>query len=220
MRVTAYEGTEVLVDVTFEQDEDDEPEEHEGLTRIPSVSGGLTVEENDNRVHIDTDWSQSEMHLDIRVPIRTSLRLEGVNSDFIEVHGVTGQHELSHTNGDIIATGLRGSVIADNTNGDVTVELLEVTADTPMSFTTFNGDIDLTLPSTIQAELRMQTGQGDFYTDFDVVTRPTEARVEREEGEKGFRVRIEREVQGTIGGGGPELRFKTINGDIYLRKLK
>ena len=34
----------------------------------------------------------------------------------------------------------------------------------------------------------------------------------------GFRVRIEKEVVGTINGGGPEFRFKTYNGDIYVRK--
>ena len=35
---------------------------------------------------------------------------------------------------------------------------------------------------------------------------------------KGYRVRMEKAVEGTIGGGGPELRFKTFNGDIILRQ--
>ena len=222
IKVLGYDGAEVLVDVTFQQDTDEHEghEEHEGLTRIPSSSGELTIEENDNRVTIDTGWSHQEIYLEVRVPVNTSLRIEGTNGELIEAQGVSGQHELSHTNGDIRATGLRGSVIADSTNGDVKIELLEVTPDTPMSFTTFNGDVDLSLPSGFGAELRMQTGQGDIYTDFEVVTKPTQARVEREERDNGFRVRMEREVQGTIGAGGAELRFKTVNGDIYLRKLQ
>ena len=89
-----------------------------------------------------------------------------------------------------------------------------------LSDATFNGDINLRLPADSQAELRMQSGQGDIYTDFEVVTRPTQAKVDREEKENGFRVRIEREVLGTIGAGGPELRFKTVNGDIYLRRIQ
>ena len=110
-------------------------------------------------------------------------------------------------------------MVADSTNGDIKIELLEVASGTPMSFTTFNGDIDLSLPTSVEAELRMQSSQGDIYTDFDVVTSPTQTRVDREERSDGYRVRIEREVLGSIGSGGPELRFKTINGDIYLRKL-
>ena len=222
IKVTGYEGSEILVDVTFASDEDEHEgdHEHEGLMRIPSISGGLVVEEEQNRVTIETDWSPHEMSVDIRTPFQTSLRLSAVNGDLIEAAGVDGQHELSHTNGDIIATGLRGSVVADSTNGDIKIELVEVTAATPMSFTTFNGDIDLSLPAGTQADLRMQSGQGDIYTDFDVVTQPTQARVDREERDKGFRVRIEREVRGKIGAGGAELRFKTINGDVYLRKIQ
>ena len=222
IKIIGYEGDEVLIEVTFQQDSDEHEgrEEHEGLTRISSSSGEMTIEENDNRVTIDTGWSHQEIYLEVRVPVQTSLRIEGTNGDLIEAHGVSGQHELSHTNGDIKATGLRGSVIADSTNGDITVELLEVTPDTPMSFTTFNGDVDLRLPSGFGAELRMQTGQGDIYTDFDVVTRPIQPRVEREEAGSGFRVRMEREVQATMGAGGAELRFKTVNGDIYLRKVE
>jgi hypothetical protein len=41
-----------------------------------------------------------------------------------------------------------------------------------------------------------------------------------QEGSGGYRVRMEKAVEGTIGGGGPELRFKTFNGDIVLRKPK
>ena len=222
IKVTGYEGNEVLVDVRFasDRDEDEDHEASHGLMRIPSVSGGLTVEEDQNQVTIETDWSPDEINLEVQVPFQTSVRLAGVNGDWIEVHGVSGQHELSQTNGDIRATGIRGSVVADSTNGNITVELVEVTPDVPMSFSTFNGNIDLRLPAQTSADLRLQSGQGDIYTDFEVVTRPTQTRVDPEKRDKGFRVRIEREVLGTIGAGGPELRFKTVNGDIYLRKIQ
>ena len=222
IKVTGYEGNEVLVDVRFASDHDEEGD-HEashGLMRIPSVSGGLTIEEDQNQVTIETDWSQDEINLEVRVPFQTSVRLSGVNGEWIEVDGVSGQHELSQTNGDIRATGIRGSIVADSTNGDITVELVEVTPDVPMSFSTFNGDIDLRLPAETSADLRLQSGQGDIYTDFEVVTKPTQTRVDPRKQDKGFRVRIEREVLGTIGAGGPELRFKTVNGDIYLRKIQ
>ena len=220
--VSAYEGSEVQVEVSFEGDPDDdeEGEEREGLTRIPSHSAGVTIEEKNNKIEISTDWSNEEIYIKVKVPVRTSVHLDGLNGELVEIDGVTGQHELSHTNGGIKAVNVRGSVIADTTNGDVVVELLEIDPDTPMSFSSFNGDVEVTLPASTQADLRMKSGQGDIYTDFDVQLQPTQPRVTREQEGEGFRVRMEKEVLGKIGAGGPEFRFKTFNGDIILRKLQ
>lgn len=218
--VVGYEGSEVQVEVTFEEDreDDEESEGRDGLKRIPSSSGGVTVEEKDNKVEIGTDWSNAEIHLDIKVPFQTSVHLGGINGDFVQVEGVSGEHELSHTNGQITAKNMRGSVVANTTNGDVVVELVEIAPDTPMSFSSFNGDVQVTLPLTVKANLYMQSGRGDVYTDFDIELKPTRPKVTQEHEGSGYRVRMEKAVEGTIGGGGPEMRFKTFNGDIILRQ--
>lgn len=223
IHVEGYEGSEVLVEVVFESEQDDEEEieERDGLRRIPSGSAGVTIEEKNNKVEVGTDWSNDEVRLTIKVPYRTSVHVGGVNGDLIEVDGVQGTHELSHTNGEITATNMRGSVIATTTNGDVVVELLEIEADTPMSFSSFNGDVEVTLPASTNANLFMQAGQGDIYTDFDLQLQPTKPKVTQErEGGGNYRVRMEKAVEGTLGAGGPEFRFKTFNGDIILRKPK
>jgi hypothetical protein len=218
--VEGYEGAEVQVEITFEaEDDDSEGEEREGLRRIPSSSAGVTVEEKGNKVEIGTDWSREEVSISVKVPFQTSLQLSCVNGGVIEVDGVQGTHELSHVNGEITARNMRGSVVANTTNGEVFIELLEVDPDTPMSFSTFNGDVEVTLPISVKGNLYMQSGQGDVYTDFDVQLQPTKPKVTRDqEGDGSYRVRMEKAVEGTVGGGGPELRFKTFNGDIILRK--
>lgn len=221
--VEGYEGSEVQVEVTFERDEDheDEGEERDGLRRIPSYSAGVTVEERNNKVEIGTDWSNDDVHLAIKVPFRTSVNIGGVNGDLIEVYNVQGAHELSHTNGEITAVNIRGSVIANTTNGDVHIELVEVEPDTPMSFSSFNGDVEVVLPASTRADLYLQAGRGDVFTDFDVQLQPTKPKVTQERQAGGsYRVRMEKAVEGTMGGGGPEFRFKTFNGDIILRKPK
>jgi len=218
--VVGYEGSEVQVKVTFDEDheEDEEAESREGLKRIPSSSGGVTIEEKNNKVEVGTDWSNEDIYVEIKVPFQTSVHLGGLNGDYVKVEGVTGAHELSHTNGEITAKNMRGSVIANTTHGDVIVELLEIDPDTPMSFSSFNGDVEVTLPASVRATLHMQTGQGDIYTDFDVQLQPTQPKVTQEHEGSGYRVRMEKAVEGTIGDGGPEMRFKTFNGDIILRQ--
>jgi hypothetical protein len=218
--VTGYEGAQVIVKYTIEEssDSEDEVEEVDGMMRIPDSSVGLTIEEEDNLVGISTDWSSQEVNLEVRVPVRTSLRINCVNGGEMKVSGVTGTHELSHTNAGITAVDIRGSVVADTTNGDLVVELLEMNPDTPMSFSSFNGDVDITFPSTLRADLRMRSGQGDIFSDFEVQLQPVKATVTTEEHRGGYQLRVEREVRGTVGGGGPEMTFKTFNGNVYLRR--
>jgi DUF4097 and DUF4098 domain-containing protein YvlB len=219
--VTGYEGSQVLVSYTIEEssDAEEEVEQVDGMMRIPDSSVGLTIEEKDNLVEIGTDWSAQEVNLKVRVPVQTSLRINCVNGGEMSVSGVSGTHELSHTNAGIKAVDIRGSVVADTTNGDLVVEFLEMDPDTPMSFSSFNGDVDITFPATLKADLRMRSGQGDIFSDFQVQLQPVEATVTTEEHGGGYHLRMEREVRGTIGGGGPEMTFKTFNGNVYLRKL-
>ncbi len=217
--VTAYDGTEVIVETSLEEDDDaSDRRDKGGLKRIPNNSIGLTIEERNNRVEISGDWSSRSVNLVVRVPRRTSLNLSTVNSGDIEVSGVVGDHELSNVNGAISAIDVSGSVVADTTNGDVVVRFIDMESGTPMSFTTWNGNVDLTLPPNAAARLLMNSGSGDIFTDFDVALEPQAASLNREEGEKGFRVRLEKQVVGTINGGTAEFRFKTFNGDIYVRK--
>ena len=216
--VEAHEGSEVIVSTTIDAAEDEETERRGGLTRIPNTSVGLTIEERGNTVSIDSDWSARSTRLVVRVPARTSAHLSTVNDGDLVIAGITGSHELDNVNGAITARGVSGSVVANTTNGDVRVGFMAVEADKPMSFSTWNGDVELTLPGGTRADLLMNSGRGDIYTDFDVALRPQEVKTSREEGQRGFRVRIEKEVVGSINGGGPEFRFKTYNGDIYVRK--
>lgn len=215
--VTAYEGSEIIVVATMET-EDDEAERKDGMMRIPNTNIGLTIEESDNKVSVEADWSANATRIEVQVPADTSLNLATVNGGDIEIEGVSGVHELSNVNGGIIAVGVSGTVVASTTNGPVKVSFTSIDADVPMSFSTFNGEVDLTLPVSTSADLHLNSGRGDIYTDFDVALAPQTTKVSREEGGGKYRVRVEQEVVGSINGGGPEFRMKTFNGDIYVRR--
>ena len=215
--VNAYDGGEIIINTTHDPVEG-EVERRDGMLRIPNTSIGMTVEERNNHVSVETDWSARASRLVIRVPRQTSLHLQTVNNGDITVEGVQGDHELGNTNGGISATNVSGSLVANTTNGDVKIELVAMEAGKPMSFSTFNGDVDVTLPASAAARLHMNSGQGDIFTDFDLALEPQQVQLNREEGRDGFRVRMERQVVGRINGGDTDFRFKTYNGDIYLRR--
>lgn len=231
IHVEAYDGNEIVVVASrrergedddcdgCDHDGHDEEGERQGLRRIPNQSFGLSIEERNNRVEVSAEsWNRS-IRLDIRVPRRTSLQLSTVNGGDLEASGVEGEHELQNTNGGISAIDVSGSVLANTTNGGIEVRLLRVTPDKAMSFSTWNGDIDVTFPPDLQALLLMNPGRGDLYTDFDVEVLPMEAEVTTRQQRKGYRVEIKQEVKAKVGGGGPEMRFRTYNGSVYVRKL-
>jgi DUF4097 and DUF4098 domain-containing protein YvlB len=91
-----------------------------------------------------------------------------------------------------------------------------------MSFSTWSGDIDITFPTNVKANLKMNSDRGDIYSDFSIDIKPAVKKVEEDKREQGgkYRISFDKSIYGTIGGGGPEIKFKTYTGDIFIRKAK
>jgi DUF4097 and DUF4098 domain-containing protein YvlB len=219
--VEAYDGNEVVIvaDAPIRGADDTEPAREDGLRRIQSSSVGLTVEENDNTVSVRMDFSPKNADLEIRVPRRTSVKASLVNGGDVEIDSVTGEHELSNVNGDVIANDIAGSAVINATNGDVRATFTTVDATKPMSFTSFNGDVDVTLPGNLAADLIVASQQGDVYTDFEVQAQDDPPNVQRSGGPGGrYVVRRTQQTRYAIGGGGPDIQLKTFNGDVMIRR--
>ena len=206
----------------IEEKEKEKKDKAAGMKRIPIESSGLTVEEDNNEVTIRLESMRRSYDLDIKVPLNSSLKLSGANLDEINVENVNGELEASCANGNIKLMNVSGTVVTTSTNGDIEVVLSKVASDKPMSFVTFNGDIDVTLPTDVKASLKIRSQIGEVYSDFDVSLKSVPAKTEQSAKKEGgrYRVSLDRSVFGTINGGGPEFRFQTNSGDIYIRMKK
>jgi DUF4097 and DUF4098 domain-containing protein YvlB len=192
-----------------------------GMHRIDGGGGGLDIEEDHNVVTINTRSYSHSDNISILVPPNASLQLKTVNGRRIEVTGVSGELEVENINGQILLNNVSGSVVASSQNGSITATMDKVTGGKPMSFTTMNGKIDVTLPADTKAKLRLKTDNGAAYTDFDMKMEPNanQPTVEDARGKNGkYRIRMDRSVYGSINGGGPEYRFETMNGSIVIHK--
>ncbi len=119
----------------------------------------------------------------------------------------------------MIATDLTGSAVINATNGDVRATFASVDATKPMSFTSFNGDVDVTLPANLAADLIVASQQGDVFTDFDVQAQDDPPNIQRSGGPGGrYVVRWTQQTRYAIGGGGPDIQVQTFNGDVMIRK--
>lgn len=212
-----------------DKDDDDEDAKSEraksdkakGMHRIPNVGLGLSVEESQNVVRIESESWRRAIDLKIKVPASASLKIGTVNDGDLSVSGVAGDMELSNTNGSITVRAAGSTVVANTVNGEVNVTFARLNAFKSMAFSSLNGDIDVTLPPTINADVRMSSDNGEIYSDFELKLAPRPSQVQEQRGGAGkFKVTIGKEVYGTIGAGGADLLFKTFNGDIYIRKGK
>ena len=79
-----------------------------------------------------------------------------------------------------------------------------------------NGRVNVTLPASLSADLRLKTMNGGLYTDFDTTPLPSRSTAERRDGK--FIYRADRYASVRVGKGGPELTFETLNGDVQVRK--
>jgi len=193
----------------------------EGMKRIPMTSTGLNIEAENNNVRVSTDSYQRTIDLVITVPTHTSVSLHTVNDGNIVVSGVDGELDINDVNGEVDLKNIGGSVVAHALNGHVVATFNRIDSQKPMAFSSLNGDIDVTFPADLKANVSLRTDNGEVYSDFDVKVQPTtpQQTVEDNRGKGGkYRVKIDKNVRGTINGGGQDIQFKNFNGNIYIRK--
>jgi hypothetical protein len=208
-------------DTAFERDAPPPPA---GMRRLTAGRrGSLSVEEDSNRIEVRSRSVNNEMDLEIEVPVRTNLELRVVNGGDISVEGVEGSLEVNNVNGPVRLTGVSGSVVASSVNANVTVRLTRVTDAKAMAFSSLSGTVDVTLPATTKANLKLRSDNGDVFTDFEVQQTEPPARsgwVRSDRGDRRVRFEGNNTIYGTINGGGPEIEARSFNGSVFIRKAQ
>jgi hypothetical protein len=154
--------------------------------------------------------------IEVRVPRAADLRIEASNGGPVAVRDVHGQLEVVNSNAAIVLDRVGGTVLASTSNGPIDATLVSVEPTLPMSFLTSNAAITVTLPDTLEANLRMESDTGPLTTDFVLAGHgggPAERKVMR-----GGRLRTI--ISGAVNGGGPEIDFRTENAAIVVRRQK
>jgi len=211
-------GNEAVVEGSGAKDGRVRRGEVQGMHRIDNSGGGYEITEENNVITVHAGMNSSS--LSITVPAQINLKLKTVNGGKLTVDGVSGDIDAENTNGPVTITNCSGSVLANSLNGKVLVTLNQITPGKEMSFSSMNGAVDVTLPADTKANLKMRTDNGEIWSDFDVkLTGGTPPTVEdnRKNGGR-YRVKVDKSVIGSINGGGPEMRFQTFNGSVYIRK--
>ncbi|WP_156950093.1 DUF4097 family beta strand repeat-containing protein [Maribacter antarcticus] len=126
-----------------------------------------------------------------------------------EITGFSGEVEAnSNLNGALVLSNLTGAVTAYSLNHGIQVNFTEINQNSPIDIRTTNGEINVTLPEKTSANIVLSSWNGDIYSNFDIKTK-------EKDGLKSF---SDRDINGIINGGGVNIKLKSTNGTIYLRK--
>ena len=145
--------------------------------------------------------TRAKINFDVQVP-------PGVRFNALTTNGnVLGRNlasvvEAATTNGNVeVSTSEWAS--ATTTNGGIRVSMGKARWDGELRLTSTNGSVDVTLPASAEFQLDAATTNGGIHTDFPITVQGS------------FN---SKELSGTVGSGGRELKVATTNGTIRLTK--
>lgn len=224
IKVTGYEGKDIMV--TVETDSSKSRKTEESGSGMRRINGGnavdLTATENNNTVNISSGYARKAVTIVVKVPqtAGSEYKISTVNNGDITISNLSGTLEVGNVNGAITCTNIAGSVVANTVNGTVKVTFRLVDAKAAMAFSTLNGNVDITFPADLKANMKLKSDRGDVFTDFDMAIQKTQPKASVTNENSMHRITIEDWVYGTIGGGGSEVMMKNMQGNIYVRKAK
>src|SRR3954447_3178020 len=188
----------------------------EGMRRIDLPVGGFSVEEEDNVISIRSGVSMSG-NLVVSVPVDTSVQLRSTHGSIV-VDGLHGEVDAQSTNGRVELMNISGTIVAETTNGSIRASLDRVDPAKPLSFSSTNASVEVTLPADLKANLKMRSFNGSIWSDFDMKVSGAQPVQSSGGSDAKFQVKFDRTMYGTINGGGVEASFSTLNGRIVIKK--
>lgn len=135
-------------------------------------------------------------------PTQTSVDLRTVNGG-IRITDVEGRLQFQTVNGGVRLKGLGGDVQGRTRNGGVDIDLDgDVWRGDGLDVETENGGVRLAIPAQYSARLETGTVNGRVRLDFPLT----------------IQGRLDRDLQTTLGAGGPLLRVRTTNGGVTISR--
>ncbi|MFZ0641056.1 MAG: DUF4097 family beta strand repeat-containing protein [Candidatus Acidiferrales bacterium] len=184
---------------------------------VRAVKTALHDSEDLDRVHIDVQGDGTQLAVNTRYPqgsgvqvtveyqvhVPYKLRWAEVSTVNGNVHlqGIAGAGILGSVNGNVEVLDGDGRFSAKTTNGDVRLQLKSLPDGDPVSLTTVNGSVVLSLPESANADVRVVNRNGDFRSDFPLAT---------------LGAYDASRFRGRLGSGGGVVFMSTVNGAIRL----
>lgn len=215
LKIQSHSGNEVILRCDGSQ-----PEQANGLQLISSIGQdntgvGMNAQVTDYGLMISGISRKENREYTILVPekVNVSIHSQGWQCKKIQVENLKSEVEIQSEYPSLHLVNVTGPVVLKSTYGKVKVEFSQVNQEKPISLISTYAELEVSLPESTKAKIKMQSEYGDIYTDLKINMDKSE------NGSETSMTKLNRStISGTINGGGVEIFLKSPYSDIYLRK--
>lgn len=210
--VEAYDGNNIEISAS---DKRENTERSKGLTSL-SARGkdntgiGLNATKDGDQVTIFQTSRRGQGRYTLKVPRNITVKIEHKGNwegGKIEVRGLTGELEISGRYNSVYMEDVSGPALVSTVYGKVEASFSELSQTGPTSLVSIYGIVDVALPASTKADVRIKTPYGEAFSDLNIEFPDSD----------GMR-KVSSTIEGKLNGGGVELDLKASYENVYLRK--
>lgn len=213
IRIEGYSGNEIVF-TSFDgsRERDDRAK---GLRAVSSLglednTGlGLSVIDNEGTVEVRQLKKMDGPDITVKVPKGVSVYYSHTSphgSDVV-IQNIESEIKASTVHSDITLQNAIGPVDIKTVHGDIDVTFADIKS--AIKISSVHGHVDVALPLTTKANLRMSTSWGEIFVDPDFKLEFNKA---------GSMLRYSDKLSGTLNGGGLDIELSSTHDNVYLRK--
>lgn len=189
----------------------------EGLKVVNNQLMNLEIKEHNNRVRIVSEHSTFFTTVTLKVPKTASVEVDLYRGGEIAITNISGPVELDAWQANVRAQAISGPIVAETHQSDIEVIFSSFNDQHPTSLTTYSGDIDLTIPAKMAANMNVQNYRGQILSGIDEEFVTSESVKESQDG-KSKEIVVGGQMTAKINGGGQDISLITYSGDVYIRQ--
>jgi hypothetical protein len=174
---------------------------------IDNTGLGLTMTRDGKNIQFTCLLTKHKGIYKLKVPedIILNIKSDGDHTNSLNIENMKNEIDADVA-GAIKLKNVSGPLVLSTFNGNIEVVFDEISPK-PISMVNVNGAIDVTIPAKSPVNLELSNLSGNIYSDFDLKS-----------AEKKGQPNGANTINTKLNGGGTNMKFTNVNGNIYLRK--
>ena len=226
--IVGHKGSEVIIVGASRKENKDERASGlkviNGSGNVDNTGLGLSAVKEGNELTIQQISKNTKGRFTIKIPQGVSVLYEHNRheSKDLNIKDISGEIEVTAHFNNVKLENVTGPMSINTVHGDIEAIFTNVNQSNPSTIRSSHGWIDVTLPSSTKANLKLRSSHGDMMTDFTIDRNVKGVKtVEKKDDDcGGCDNHNNTKMTGTINGGGVLIDLYTSHANIYLRKKK
>lgn len=214
-KIEGYAGNEIIfTSKDFDRDQDDRAKGLRAISNMgleDNTGLGLSVIDNNGVIEVRQLKKMNGPDILIKVPQGMTIKYSHTSphgSD-LGIKNFNGEVDVATVHNDVVLDNLTGTLKIKTVHGDIDAKFAG-SIKGPIMLTSAHGHVDVAMPATSPANLKLSTSWGEIFID---------PAFKLELDKTGDMVKYSDKLTAKINGGGVEITLSSTHDNVYLRKI-